>query len=297
MSHFSLLLGTAIVSQEVLQAFTPMESEDESFRDVVGYSISTDGTIVEFRDHADLFVASQKDVKAILYLVDGLGEEGSRPRQDVKLWIPGIQEEYLNSHSKDSLSRIDCDISSGHMFFAKWSRVASQLKTVWKRERRYREGNPFNLNGRDPVAARLDHEKYSHFSQPYRSYDPILEYTDEESHFLNKSLAPDGARDDGHKRWTKLLTVRSDLEKAAHLAAKKEKTEKNEQEDPEGVQCAPKKRLRVIRHAIRDCVSLYHDRVGEVEVGKLRVAHAGWWLSLTHPEVSSVLIPFTATAV
>ncbi len=274
-----------------------MESEDESFRDVIGYSIATDGTIVEFRDHADLFVASQKDVKAILYLVDGLGEEDSRPRQDVKLWIPGIQEEYLNSHSKDSLSRIDCDISSGHMFFAKWSRVASQLKTVWKRERRYRDGNPFNVNGRDPAAARLDHERYSHFSQPYRSYDPILEYTDEESHKLNKSLAPDGARDDGHKRWTKLLTVRSDLEKASHLAAKKETDEKGEQEDKEGVRCAPNKSLRVIRHAIRDCASLYHDRVGEVEVGKSCVAHAGWFLSLTHPEVSSVLIQSTVTAV
>jgi hypothetical protein len=182
-----------------------------------------------------------------IYLIEGTCD--SATKNHLKTLLPDMPDAFFEMHAVHTLSRIEDDIDDNRMLIAKWSRVANQAREVWIREKRLRDGNPFNVNHHDPVAASLDHEILVHTSQPYRPYDPIFEYTSTRRQVGSEGVLEGKGR--GHDAVT---------------------------DDPE-MQNRPRRRTtvakpgiqesRLIRHAVRDSISMYHgvDISGQ-EMGK-----------------------------
>jgi len=234
---------------------------------VIGYSIGMDGSLTDLRT-----ITNWEDgPTSLLYLIEGTID--SAAKRFIKDCLPGIPDAFFDVHLADTLSRIEHDIDSYPMLIAKWSRVANQTIVAWLREKQLREGNPFDVHHQDPVASRLDHEKLVHASQPYRPYDPIFEYIE--------------------KRRTGAENCQAS--EALGETADEEAEERAAQDDPEsrprhrprltraaftGLDMTPTepafRDLPLIRHAVRDSISVYHGRHSKSsrEVGQLTVLHA-----------------------
>ena len=139
---------------------------------VVGYSVATDGSLADLRATID----RENVTGELLYLIEGTSNDLTK--SFLKHCLPDIPDAFFDVHLADTLSRIEHDVDGSRMFIAKWSRVANQARVAWAREKRLRDGNPFDVHHHDPAASRLDHEELVHSSEPYRHYDPIFEYTE-----------------------------------------------------------------------------------------------------------------------
>ncbi|KAK0631231.1 hypothetical protein B0T14DRAFT_596948 [Immersiella caudata] len=192
--------------------------------------------------------ATQNLDKGTVYLIEGTCD--SATKKYLKTLLPDIPDTFFEMQAVHTLSRIEDEIDNTRMLITKWSRVANQVREVWIREKRLRDGNPFNVNHHDPAASSLDHEKLVHTSRPYRPYDPIFEYT---------SMRETASEHEGN-----LQRKRSGHDAVAA-------------DDPE-MQKRPRRRTTVIepsfqefqfiRHTVRDSLCMYHgvDVTGQERV-------------------------------
>jgi hypothetical protein len=141
------------------------------------YTVFFNGSILT-GDEVSKAVAAGHKITAELFLAEGLSEPTLLA--GLRSLVPGLPDGFLTAHLCDNLAEIDTAIDETQITLAKWSRAAAQRKDVWVREKRLRTSkNPFNVDKVDPVITQLDHERYDHITEPYRSYDPIYEFCDE----------------------------------------------------------------------------------------------------------------------
>lgn len=200
---------------------------------------------------------SGKETADLLYLVEGLSESIiTRLRQ----LLPSLPDTFINAHLCDNLGQIDDTLDENHLFLAKWSRAAAQPKEVWLREKRLRTfETPFNVDEANPVASRLDHNRYDHVTEPYRSYNPIYEF----------EIAVPFPRNtgDGNCRVTASVVGKSSKQKDVE-------GQQNVPEDEErAIDTPPALRNKIyiqdmVMHAANECISLYHHNVGDRLIGK-----------------------------
>ncbi|KAK4116003.1 hypothetical protein N656DRAFT_794352 [Canariomyces notabilis] len=144
-----------------------------AFDAVAVYRAFFDGSVHNFFEATENAV---DDGRAHVYLVEGLSPWQERKVREL---IPGLPDEFFEWHLQDSLACINSDFQNDRVVLAKWSRAVSQRKEVWQREHKLRTlGSPYNLDDKNPVSSRFDHERYSHISEPYRSYDPTYAYSE-----------------------------------------------------------------------------------------------------------------------
>ncbi|KAK5659720.1 hypothetical protein OQA88_931 [Cercophora sp. LCS_1] len=124
--------------------------------------------------------AEPKQVVAYLHAVEGTSPSiVSKVRESIPITVPDY---FFDFHRHENLSQITEELEDNkNIFLAKWTRKALQAKDVWLRENRLRyRKTPFNVDNANPVASQLDHERYDHVSEPYRSYNPLLEYEEKD---------------------------------------------------------------------------------------------------------------------
>ncbi len=144
------------------------------------YAVLSDGSIlpVDVAILSSKALADGRKITASLFLAEGL----SNPNllTELRTLVPTLPDGFITAHLCNNLAQVDPAIDENQVILAKWSRAAAQSKDVWRREKRLRTSKtPFNVDNVDPVTSRMDHERYDHFSEPYRSYDPIYEFCKE----------------------------------------------------------------------------------------------------------------------
>jgi len=110
----------------------------------------------------------------VIHLVEGISDEVTLKLNEL---VPFLPENLLALHRCDNLAAISDDWQDERLVLAKWSREAIQQAEVWARENRLRRfKSPFDINDCDPETSQLDHERYDRTSDPYRLYDPLVEF-------------------------------------------------------------------------------------------------------------------------
>ncbi|KLU91870.1 hypothetical protein MAPG_10819 [Magnaporthiopsis poae ATCC 64411] len=217
------------------------------------YAISSDGSILGV-DVASEALADSRNITANLFLAEGLPEPTLST--ELQRLVPGLPDDFLEglpddllgAHLCNNLAQINSAIDENQVVLAKWSRAAVQKKEVWLREKRLRtSGNHFDVDDVDPVTSQLDHERYDHFTQPYRSYDPIYEFKEPHA--------------DGNPTRTMTATSNGPFE-----GQPAERTEGGAEEERASGAATPAKpgtgtkaEINRVMHAAHECISFYHS--------------------------------------
>jgi hypothetical protein len=186
--------------------------------------------------------------------------------------LPSLSDVFISAHLCDNLAQVDSTLDENHVVLAKWSRAAAQGSDVWRRERRLRTANsPFDVDDNDPAASLLNHERFDHITEPYRSYNPIYEI--EMDVPLNRDIVK------GDSRIT--TTAAEEPCQTADVEG-----QRNALEGEEGLTVAeldwPRKIYiqDMVMHAAQECISFYYDNSGDMMIGKvllnLQPAYRGW---------------------
>jgi hypothetical protein len=194
----------------------------------------------------------------LLYLVEGLSK--STVTELGKL-LPSLSDAFISAHLCDNLAQVDSTLDENHVFLAKWSRAAAQGSDVWRREKRLRTANsPFNVDDNDPAASRLDHERFDHITEPYRSYNPIYEF--EMDAPLNRDIVKGDSRIKTTAAEEPCQTA--DVEAQRNALEGKEGPTVAEPEWPSKIYIQD-----MVMHAAQECISFYYGNSGDRMIGKV----------------------------
>lgn len=192
-----------------------------------------------------------------IYLVEGLSEQTIT---SLRRLIPSLPDPFVKAHLCDNLGQIDSALDEDHVFLAKWSRRAAQVKEVWAREKRLRTSkNPFNVDDVDPAVSRLDHDRYEHVTEPYRLYNPIAEFDIDVPFY--QSI------EEGEFRTTSAgvseICPENDIEGQHYPSDGGERS----------TAVPPGLRTKIyiqsmLMHAAHECISFYHDKFDDRMIGE-----------------------------
>jgi hypothetical protein len=226
-------------------------NEDHDASRITRYTVRTDGTITESTDTEP--DAEQSPAIADIHIVEGISAANILKARQL---LPSLPVRFFDLHRCENLASIDtgADLQHHRLVLAKWSGEAAQHKEIWLREARLRSHKtPYNVNNSDPVESRLDHERYDHFSDPYRSYDPLFEFLSEEQTTTQGASTLVGGRETGPSQNT-IRRAETDLERARN-------TRRAERPTDTGNIATKNITKRMMLHASHECISAYHDSI------------------------------------
>ncbi|KAK3299816.1 uncharacterized protein B0H64DRAFT_447737 [Chaetomium fimeti] len=225
------------------------------------YKILANGSMQAVDKAVSLLEGLENDGKpgvGLLCLVEGLSESTIT---ELRKLLPSLPDAFISAHLCDNLAQIDSALDDDHLFLAKWSRAAAQPKEAWLHEKKLRTSNsPFNVDDANPAASRLDHKRYDHITEPFRSYNPIREFD------IGVPYQPN--IEGGHSRTTTSVLDESCREKdieGQHNAS---------QVDERSTVAEPALKTKIcvqdmFTHAAQECISFYHESLGDMLIGIL----------------------------